>query len=205
VSKRRKVSNPLALAVLAGLVTGPMHPYEMGRQLKEHGKDRNIKYNRGSLYMVVEQLRKAGFVVPHDTVRDSQRPERTIYALTEHGREELDDWMRELVEHPRHEYPEFGVALSLLSVLEPAEAADLLARRLTALTAEGDEIRELIRKSTEDGVAWVFLVEEEYRLAVLEAERTVVARLAKSLKDPDYVRQWHEFFEQLEHRPGGEP
>ena len=40
---RRKVSNPLALAVLAHLVMGPMHPYELGKQLKDTGKDRNIK------------------------------------------------------------------------------------------------------------------------------------------------------------------
>ena len=55
--ERRKVGNPLALAVLAELLMGPMHPYEIGRRLTEHGKDRNIKYNRGSLYMVVEQYR----------------------------------------------------------------------------------------------------------------------------------------------------
>ena len=119
--KRRKVSNPLALAVLAELFAQPMHPYEMGRRLKEQGKDRDIKYNRGSLYMVVEQLTKAGFIAEHETVRDTQRPERTIYAITDAGRTELYDWMRELVATPVHEYPSFGVALSLLTVLPPEE------------------------------------------------------------------------------------
>ena len=61
MAKRRKVANPLALAVLAWLMTGPMHPYELGRRLQETGMDRSVKFNRGSLYMVVEQLRKAGF------------------------------------------------------------------------------------------------------------------------------------------------
>src|SRR3979411_3467381 len=85
VPKQRKVANPLALAVLAFLVMGPMHPYELGRRLKETGKDRDIKYNQGSLYMVVEQLHKAGFVTDQETVRDTQRPERTVYALTDDG------------------------------------------------------------------------------------------------------------------------
>ncbi|MFD9129713.1 PadR family transcriptional regulator, partial [Kitasatospora sp. NPDC059571] len=122
MAKRRKVANPLALAVLAELVAEPMHPYEMGRRLKEHGKDRDIRYTRSSLYMVVEQLRKAGFVAAQETVRDTQRPERTVYALTDDGRSELHDWMRELVAEPQHEYPLFGVALSLLAVLPPLEA-----------------------------------------------------------------------------------
>src|SRR5215211_8966485 len=118
---RRTVSNPLALAVLAELLLGPLHPYEIGRRLKEHGKDRNIKYNRGSLYMVVEQLRKAGFVASEQTVRDTPRPERTVYALTDAGRAELYDWMRELVHAPQHEYPSFVAALSLITALPPTE------------------------------------------------------------------------------------
>ena len=194
MEKRRKVANPLALAVLAELLVEPMHPYEMGRRLKEHGKDRNIKYNRGSLYMVVEQLKKAGFVTEGETVRDTQRPERTLYALTDEGRDEFYDWMRELVAQPRHEYPQFGVALSLLSVLSPAEAVELLTQRLAALTEETDEIRATVQAATEGGLPWVFLVEEEYRLAVLDAESRFVTGLIESLKQPDYVRAWQEIF-----------
>ncbi len=194
MAKRRTVANPLALAVLAELLLGPLHPYEIGRRLKEHGKDRNIKYNRGSLYMVVDQLTKAGFISAQETVRDTQRPERTVYALTGDGRDELYDWLRELVAQPRHEYPQFGVALSLLSVISPPEAVELLEQRRSALTAESDEIRAAVRAAGESGVAWVFLVEEEYRLALLEAESRFVAGLVESLRQPDYVRAWQDVF-----------
>jgi DNA-binding PadR family transcriptional regulator len=194
VAKRRKVANPLALAVLAELLMGPLHPYEIGRRLKEHGKDRNIKYNRGSLYMVVEQLKKAGFIAEQETVRDTQRPERTVYALTGEGRDELYDWMRELVAQPRHEYPEFGVALSLLSVLSPTEAVELLTQRLAALAGEIDEIRATVQTAADAGVAWVFLVEEDYRLALVDAESRFVTGLIESLEQPEYVRAWQEIF-----------
>jgi DNA-binding PadR family transcriptional regulator len=194
VAKRRKVSNPLALAVLAWLVMGPLHPYELGRRLQETGMDRSIKYNRGSLYMVIEQLDKAGFIAARETVRDTQRPERTVYALTDDGRRELYDWLRELVAEPRQEFPQFGVALSLLSVLSPTEAADLLTQRLVTLAAEAKDIRDTVKAATTNGVAWVFLVEEEYRLAVLEAESRFVTGLISSLRQPDYVRQWQEVF-----------
>ncbi|MEV4225330.1 PadR family transcriptional regulator [Nonomuraea sp. NPDC049725] len=191
----RKVANPLALAVLAYLTAEPMHPYELGRRLKEHGKDRNIKYNRGSLYMVVEQLRKAGFVAERETVRDTQRPERTIYGITPEGREELHTWLGELVSQPREEYPHFGVALSLLSVLDPAEAAALLGRRLATLDEQVAEVEGVLAAAAGDGVLWVFLAEERYRLALLEAERRFVTELVASLGDPAYVRAWQEFKE----------
>ncbi|MQY09534.1 PadR family transcriptional regulator [Actinomadura macrotermitis] len=189
---RRKVANPLALAVLAELLVEAMHPYEIGRRLQEHGNDRTLKYTRGSLYMVVEQLERAGFVVEQETVRDTQRPERTVYALTEAGRVELYDWLRELVARPRNEYPQFGVALSLISVLPPAEAAALLGERLARLDEQIGEIRETVRKATDDGVMWIFLVEDEYELAVLEAEHRFVTGLAASLREPGYVQAWEQ-------------
>ena len=192
--KRRKVGNPLGLAVLAWLMLGPMHPYELGRRLKESEQDRSINYNRGSLYMVVKQLAKAGFIVEQETVRDTQRPERTVYALTPEGRAEMYDWLGELVARPRHEYPHFGVALSLLSVLPPDEAARLLDARLAALTAEVEDIRGRVGAATDQGVEWIFLVEEHYRVTVLDAERGFVAELIEAMRQPEYIRKWHEQF-----------
>lgn len=194
MEKRRKVSNPLALAVLAWLVLRPMHPYELGRRLEESEKDRSIKYNRGTLYMVVKQLAKAGFIAEQETVRDTPRPERTVYALTPEGRAELYDWLGELVARPRHEYPHFGVALSLLSVLHPDEAVRLLTERLSALNAEIEEIRGRVEAAAARGVAWVFLVEERYRAALLEAECRFVDELIEAMRRPDYVRKWREQF-----------
>jgi hypothetical protein len=101
------------------------------------------------------------------------------------------------VAEPQHEYLQFGVALSLLSVLPPVEAVELLTRRLASLKAAAEEIRDTIRTATAGGVGWVFLIEEEYRLAVLDAESAFVARLMQSLEQPEYIREWHESFGRL--------
>src|ERR1700716_2669346 len=131
--RKRKVSNPLALAVLSYLTRQPMHPYELSRTLRDNDDGRSIKFNQGSLYMVVQQLARAGFVAEQETTREGQRPERTVYALTDAGRQELRDWLRELVEVPRHEYPNFVAALSLIGALRPGEVVELLGRRLRRL------------------------------------------------------------------------
>ena len=47
---RRRVSNPLALAVLASLTERPMHPYEISTTLRQRAKEESIKLNYGSLY-----------------------------------------------------------------------------------------------------------------------------------------------------------
>src|SRR3712207_2487524 len=174
VASRRKVNNLLALAVLSYLTDGPKHPYELGRLLRKHGDDRSIKFNHGSLYMVVRQLAKAGFIVEQKTTREGQRPERTAYALTDAGRKELRDWLRELVEEPQHEYPQFVAALSLIAALPPGEVVELLGRRLGRLAEQRAEIRNLIDSTLAGSVPPLFLVEEEYRLAPSDAGAGVV-------------------------------
>jgi DNA-binding PadR family transcriptional regulator len=195
VSQPRRVANLLGLAVLAYLVEGPKHPYEVGRLLRAHDDARSIKFNPGSLYTVFGQLAKAGFIAELETVREGQRPERTVYALTDAGRTELYEWMRELVQAPKHEYPSFVAALSLITALPPAEVATLLARRAEALAEARDEIRARMDDALAGGLDPVFLVEEDYRLALLDAESSFVARFIKQIDQPEaeFGQTWRTF------------
>src|SRR3954452_19793704 len=79
---KRRVSNLLALAVLACVAERPMHPYEISTTLRTRGKDQSIKVNYGSLYSVVESLAKHGLIEAQESVKDGKRPERTIYSIT---------------------------------------------------------------------------------------------------------------------------
>ena len=190
---RRKVGNLLALAVLAYLMREPMHPYELSRTLRDNGDARSIKFNHGSLYMVVAQLTRSGFIVERETTRTGQRPERTVYAITDDGRRELREWLRDLVGEPEHEYPHFVAALSLIAALPPSEVVGLLDNRLRRLREQRTEIRDLIDTTLAAGVHPLFLVEEEYRLALLEAESSFVERFIQRINDPSWGRPWAEF------------
>jgi DNA-binding PadR family transcriptional regulator len=195
MAKKRAVGNLLALAVLSYLTQRPMHPYELSRTLRDNGDARSIKFNHGSLYMVVEQLTRAGYIAAQETSRDGQRPERTVYALTDAGRTELRDWMRELVAEPQHEYPAFVAALSLLAALPPSEAVPLLRQRLAALAERVAEIHGIVDETLRQGVPELFLIEEQYRLALLTAETGFVEHLIGRITDPDtgWGAMWAQF------------
>jgi DNA-binding PadR family transcriptional regulator len=195
MTSKRKVGNLLALAVLSCLTQQPMHPYELGRTLREHGDDRSIKFNHGSLYMVIGQLAKAGFIAEQETSRAGQRPERTVYALTGAGRDELRDWLGELVERPQHEYPAFVAALSVISALPPSQVLGLLRTRLGYLAEQQAEARRLIDTAQADGVPGLFLLEEEYRLALIQAETAFTSQLIQRMTDPatDWTGPWAGF------------
>ena len=78
----KRPANALSLAVLTLLFEKPMHPYEMSTTLRHRSKEESIRLNYGSLYAVVESLRKKGLIAVGETLREGNRPERTVYELT---------------------------------------------------------------------------------------------------------------------------
>ncbi|HLY30189.1 MAG TPA: PadR family transcriptional regulator [Ktedonobacterales bacterium] len=179
---KRKVSNPLALAVLACLLERPMHPYEMATTLRERGKDQSIKLNYGSLYTVVEALQQHELIVAQETEREGRRPERTVYRLTNAGRMELIDWISELLSTPTKEYTRFEAGLSLAGVLPPEDIAALLDQRSRALDVEIAQMRTALQFFQQQGLQRIFVVESEYVLAMREAELAWTRKLADEIR-----------------------
>ena len=168
-------SNPLALAVLALLFERPMHPYEMGVILRHRHKEDSIKLRYGSLYTVIDLLLRRGFITARETTRDGRRPERTVYEITPAGRDELHAWMTDLIAEPVKEYLQFEAALCLLPVLPPEEALALLRRRLTRVEAKAAELKSQLEMVVGQKLPPLFVIENEYRLALMTAEQHFIA------------------------------
>jgi DNA-binding PadR family transcriptional regulator len=189
------VGNLLALAVLATVVQRPMHPYEIASLLRARGKEDDMEIKWGSLYTVVRNLTKHGFLEVVDSRREGARPARTIYRITGAGQAELVDWVRELVSTPQPEHPRFKAGLSVLAALPPEEAASALRRRLTALEQAIAGRRASLAEHRAE-VPRLFLIEDEYEIAVREAEAAWVGALLDELTTgtfPDLAtwRHWH--------------
>ncbi|MFL6057307.1 MAG: PadR family transcriptional regulator, partial [Rubrobacteraceae bacterium] len=157
MASKRKVSNPLALAVMALLYERPMHPYEMVSVMRERGKHESVRLKYSSLYSVVEALVREGFISPRETVREGRRPERTVYELTDAGRVEFLGWLRELLSVPAKEYTQFAAGLTFLPALPPDEAAELLDGRVRRLEEEVGEMRSVLDSAMEEGLPRLFL------------------------------------------------
>jgi DNA-binding PadR family transcriptional regulator len=171
----------LGLLILWLLFEQPLHVYRMQKLLEAYGKDRVVNVrSRASLYQTIERLMRLGLVEVRETVRGETRPDRTVYAITDAGRETVAVWLREMLSATSGEYPEFVAAVSVMMLLEPDDARAQLERR-----AEG--LRALIAE-TEAEMASVpdlprlFLLEEEYRLAVLRTELDWVRGVVDDLR-----------------------
>jgi DNA-binding PadR family transcriptional regulator len=176
----KRPANALPLAVLALLYEKPMHPYEMSTTLRERRKEDSIRLNYGSLYAVVESLRKKGLIEALETMRDGNRPQRTIYGLTATGEEALVQWLSEMLREPTPQFTDFEAALSLMPVLPPEAVAALLTRRIASLAEAGEAYAELIEHAP---LAFprLFMIEGEYQEALRRAELAFVTQLLAAI------------------------
>jgi DNA-binding PadR family transcriptional regulator len=184
---------PLALAVLSLLIERPMHPYEMKVMMQARGHDRVIKIKGGSVYDTVERLSRLGFIEPVETSREGRRPERTIYSLTQSGRDELQAWLRELISRPVSEYPQFGAALAfMMGAGDKDEVVAMLHWRSLALEAEIAASETILQGTLKQDIPRIFVIEEEYGQAMRRAELDFVRQLIADLKEgglwPDAAR-----------------
>jgi DNA-binding PadR family transcriptional regulator len=194
MAKRRKVSNLLALSLLTLLTQRPMYPYEMASMLRERGKDNSIKVNWGSFYTVVQNLEKYGFIEAVEVAREGRQPERTTYQITEAGRAELMDWLRELLSVPEREHTSFEAALGESAVLPPDELIDLLQQRLAALEEANSRLQAALATLVTQ-LPRLFLIESEYYLAQRRAEEEWVRGLLKEFTGGTFpgLEAWRHF------------
>ena len=203
-------SNPLALAVLALLFERPMHPYEMASTLKDRRKQESIKLRYGSLYTVIDALVARALIVARETEREGRRPERTVYALTQSGLDELREWMRDLLRAPTKEYPQFESALSQMPVLPPDEAVSLLRARALELSGTVWKMEAQLAELAQQDLAAMagdaqlppalavqkfpalFSGESEYHLAMVRAELDFVTDLVRRIVEEGWgpVDMW---------------
>ena len=176
-------SSPLALTVLALLQYQPLHPYGIQRLITQSGKDQVVNVEqRTSLYRTIERLLAAGLIAVRETGRDPRYPERTVYEITDAGRQTARRWLEEMLAEPRQEYPEFPAALSHVLMLEPAELTEVLERRAQRLTAALAALDANAAAEAGHGLPRIAMLETEYQRAVLSAETRWVTQILGELR-----------------------
>jgi len=167
---RRALDNPIVLAVLGLLLEQPMHPYQMLSELRERSDSHAAATTRGTLYNTVGAMADAGWVAAQGQERAGNRPERTVYELTQPGREELVRRLDSQIRTPQREFSQFLGAVSHLGALGPDGAADALTERAERLRQRTDEDEKRLAEALAGGVPRLFVIEAEYALSLARAE-----------------------------------
>jgi len=175
--------SPLALSILELLNERAMHPYELAATMRARHHDEFIRLNFGSLYHTVDTLERNRWIVPAEREKEGKRPERTIYRLTDSGREILLRVVGEILAEPRREYPYFAAGLMFRHHLDPKIAVRSLEQRSQALQSTITKLSYILDELHASGHTRLTVIELEHKIAVLQAERTWVNKVAREITE----------------------
>lgn len=119
--------------VILGFLRGrPLYGYEI-KQLIERvmGDWTDIAF--GSIYFALKKLAEEGFVEKVGTTQEGGRPSRTVYRITDVGREEFMHLLRGVWDSVEPQAFSFDIGLTLMSALPVDEVKGLLRKRTTHL------------------------------------------------------------------------
>ncbi len=193
MNKSHLSRDPLVLTILALLAERPRHPYEIQRLIRERKKDFASSTQR-TLYHAIDRLVKAGLILPLEINREGNRPERTVYQLTDDGHDSFVGWLGELLAQPLSEYPLFTVAISFLAYLPMETALQTLAARIIELEGELAGIEARLQ-GLGQSLHRLLLLELEYvralRLGELAWVRTIIQdiRAGRLIWDAEALRE----------------
>ncbi len=174
---RTQPKDMVALTTLGLLSEQPCHPYEIQRMLKDRHKSYAVGKTR-TLYRAIEELEAAGYIEPLETSREGRRPERTVYRITGEGREELENWLADVLAMPADETPAFSVAVGLLGYITQERAETALATRIVTLRAKLTSLDATLKLAQgELGLPRLVLLELEHAMALAAAETEWVRSL----------------------------
>jgi DNA-binding PadR family transcriptional regulator len=168
-----------AHVLLGLLVAGPRHGYDLKRAHDERlPQAKPLAF--GQVYATLGRLERDGYVEPNGQDRDGG-PDRTSYALTDAGREHLDDWLG-AVEPPAPYVTSTlfsKVVVSLLASDVGRAREYLVAQRAAHMT----RMREMTALKAQPDVGVGDVVAADFAIAHLDADlrwlQTTLQRVAE--------------------------
>lgn len=119
------------LLVLGFLLERPMHGYEISQALKVEGVEVWFEISTASIYYSLNKLRRQGIIA--EARSRSSSGEKTIYHVTEYGREQFFEGTEALLDSTEPIRTEYDLGIFMLNRVPQDRAAELLEKRIAFL------------------------------------------------------------------------
>jgi DNA-binding PadR family transcriptional regulator len=185
--------NPTRLFVLGALAKrGPMYGHQLRRGARLDRADLWSEVRPGSLYGALHRLEAEGLIEPLRTERSGRLPARTVYAITDEGRRELQALRAEALQAVGLRPDPVDLALAMCGDLDQDTVRGYLQDRVSALTVQAAQFAHQRDRAWPDQTVADDLVVEHARLRI-EAElawhRLVLDQLGKLTADSEHREQ----------------
>jgi len=174
------------LVILGLLRERPLYGYEIKQIIEEHMSDwTSIAF--GSIYFALEKLAEEKFVSKVEIEQAGRRPSRSVYEITQTGREEFSRLLREAWQQVERQYFSIDICLFFLDSLPLEEVKRYLQMRQAGLQATHEHIythrdEQLSLPEVPRLAAAIF----DHTLAHTQAELDWISNLLNKLESGEY-------------------
>jgi PadR family transcriptional regulator AphA len=162
---RRSLTNEYAL--LGFLMPGPLHGYQLHRQLCDpDGLGGVWRIKQAQLYALLDKLEGDGYITSSLQLQET-RPARRVYQLTDNGQHAFQEWLASPVQTPRQMRQEFQLKLYFAQ----RESQELWARLINAQRTACERwlaSHQSVAIIEEDNHSYAWLV-DQYRIGQIQA------------------------------------
>jgi DNA-binding PadR family transcriptional regulator len=142
VNPTGKNRNPAEFPVLAVLIQGPLHGYDLCRRLQQEiGQIRRI--GKSQVYALLAKLEREG-LVQRERVGQENLPAKNIFTLTAQGESTVLEWLKTPTLHVRDMSLEFPVKLWFAKQFDPGLEEDLIARQLVVCSEKAASLEKCL-------------------------------------------------------------
>lgn len=120
----------IRLSILGLLLEENLHPYEISLRMKERFLDQKGQFKIGSLYYAVDQLEKQAYIEAVETIRSENRPDKTVFRITDKGRTYFHKLLIERLRDTEPPYHPMYIALVFAGKGDQRDIAQVLKERI---------------------------------------------------------------------------
>jgi DNA-binding PadR family transcriptional regulator len=132
--------------ILALLESGPSHGWEMKSRIEAALGPEYGGLNKGYIYEVIHKMERERTISSHVEPQEGLRPDRSVHEITDHGREQLTEWLDEPVQRSAGFRDEFVQKVLAASLRGSDEVRHFCRLQRQALLAESRTLQTLRRE-----------------------------------------------------------
>jgi len=172
------------LLLLGMLLDRPMHGYELFQQIQAEGIDAWFNVSMAGVYYSLGKLRDQGLVA-ESRQRGGRSARKSIYRLTEDGRDAFFAAMEEQAASQEKVYLDYDIVIYLLNRLPLQRAIDLLDQHQAFLAQEAKEIVATLAAERDNGHSPLKLAVLDHKRRYLEMEQAWLADVIRDIQGQD--------------------
>ncbi len=151
------------LILLGSLYQSPKSPYELQKQIEDRNLSRWVKIGKNTVYKNVVIYEKKGYVTS-ETVKNGKMPDKTLYSITDFGKEYFVKLMTDISNIQTRVFLEFNAVVVNLALLDKNSALNCISNIKKSIANTKMQISEQLPSHNNIPLCGKTILEQQYMI-----------------------------------------